>query len=92
MTEPATINAAKWISSGTIAAAGFVVTQVESVPGELVSPLVQGGSLAILAGIIWQLLHLHAQQARELATLLREIHREIASHAELLRRLVDRDR
>jgi|3_EtaG_2_1085321.scaffolds.fasta_scaffold69613_3 hypothetical protein len=86
MTDPgAAINAAKWVSSSALALSGLAVAQMETVPGEIV----QGGALAILAAIIWQLLHLHGQQAKDQAEVLRELHREIAVQSEILRRIVE---
>tara|TARA_Y100000310_G_scaffold157250_1_gene156633 strand:+ start:34 stop:303 length:270 start_codon:yes stop_codon:yes gene_type:complete len=86
MTDPgAAINAAKWVASSALALAGFAAAQVETVPGEII----QGGALAILAGVIWQLLHLHSQQAKDQAEVLRELHREIAVQSEILRRIVE---
>ena len=86
MTDPgAAINAAKWAASSALALGGVAVSQMEQVPGEIV----QGGALAILAAVIWQLLHLHSQQAKDQAEVLRELHREIAVQSEILRRIVE---
>ena len=86
MTDPvAAISASKWIASSMLALSGLAVAQLEQVPSEII----QGGALAILAAIIWQLLHLHGQQAKDQAEVLRELHREIAVQSEILRRIVE---
>ena len=86
MTDPgAAISASKWIASSMLALSGLAVAQLETVPGEIV----QGGALAILAAVIWQLLHLHSQVAKEQSSILRELHREIAVQSEILRRIVE---
>ena len=74
---PAMTDLVKWVTS--VSLAGMGATSIVSQQSADISQYIEGGSLGILAFVIWWLLQNFSTTQRDIADALRDVERQVAT-------------
>ena len=74
---PAMTDLVKWVTS--VSLAGMGATSIVSQQSADISQYIEGGSLGILAFVIWWLLQNFSKTQRDIADALRDVERQVAT-------------
>ena len=74
---PAMTDLVKWVTS--VSLAGMGATSIVSPQSADISQYIEGGSIGILAFVIWWLLQNFSKTQRDIADALRDVERQVAT-------------